>query len=98
MLAISIPALAKKGRGNPEGISPMMSLPSRLQNSEMTVITIKATKVAGTFLVSSGKSSMMRMVPKPSSRAVTEMPSATAAGMPITRSIMVPVPLSPTKG
>ena len=91
-------AFAKKGRGRPEGMSPMMSLLSRLQKSDTTVITIRATSVAGTFLVTRGKSSMMAIVPKPSSRAVTLMPSDIAAGMPVTRSIMVPVPFRPTRG
>ena len=55
MVARSTPVLAKKGVGRPDGMLPMMGTPSILMNNEMMVITMRATNVEGTFLVTSGK-------------------------------------------
>ena len=78
--ASDISGFAKNGSGRPLGISPIISLSSKSKRRETSVITIRATKVDGTFLVTSGKSSIINIVPKPSRSAVTEMPEATVAG------------------
>ena len=88
----------KKGKGSPAGILPMVRWVSMFKNSDMMVMAIKATRVAGTLRVIFGKKAMRRMVPIPSMSTGHTMPSDMAWGNPASISMTATGDFLPMRG
>ena len=93
-----IPSLAKNGIGRPAGISPMVNLVSIFMNRDMIVMTIKATKVAGIFLVIFGNNSIIKIEQIPRTNACQTKPSAAISGYRVIISTTRTGDFKPIKG